>query len=98
MSALLERLRQRANPFDNLVRPANAPAGFGELHVPEIHRAERERLLRVVDGFRLKKYAGHVDLHPTRAVVVVGPRGAGKTHLLESLIYRGDSEPHIVAQ
>ena len=98
MSALLDRLRERPNPFDNLVRPANAPVGFGELHVPEIHQAERERLLRIVDGYRLRKYATIDDLQPTRAVVVVGPRGAGKTHLLESLVYRGDGQPQIVAQ
>ena len=86
-------LRGRANPFDSLVRRQCADENFLDFHEPTVHQPEYEKLLAAIDTYRLEAFAAG-DLPDSRVVTVVGPRGAGKTHLLESLAYRTDQQRH----
>jgi hypothetical protein len=104
-------LRDRPNPFDGLVRPQRPDEHFLDHHEPSVHRTEFEKLLAVVDayrtpGYRLSAHRPASKLHDSRVVTVLGPRGAGKTHLLDALAYRADRrqllvrpayfEPHVL--
>src|SRR3954471_15216612 len=81
-------LRDRANPFDSLVRPQRPDERFLHVHEPGVHRAEFENLRAVGEacrprGYGLRAHQPGAGLADSRVVTVVGPRGAGKTHLLE---------------
>src|SRR4051794_25208595 len=103
-------LRDRPDPFDSLVRPQRPDEHFLDHHEPTVHQAEYQKLAAAVaayrpGAFRLKPYRPGSGLPDSRAVTVVGPRGAGKTHLLEALAHRTEPpqllirpdafEPHV---
>jgi hypothetical protein len=84
----LTYLRGRENPFDILARPQMATDRFAESHVPALLSEPRQILLTMIDSYIVPEYASEDDLPPTRVVTIRGPRGAGKTHLLHSLLHR----------
>ena len=94
----LDWLRGRPNPFDGLVRPQRPDERFGDLHVPTLLRQPREMLLAAIDSYRLKEYRFAADLAETRVVTVLGPRGAGKTHMLEALVHRDDGKGQLLVR
>src|SRR4051812_3084196 len=93
---VLAWLRDRPDPFDSLVRPQRPDENFLDHHEPTVHQVEYQKLTAAVDvyrpqGYRLKRYRPGSGLADSRVVTVVGPRGAGKTHLLEALAHRDDA-------
>lgn len=96
--AALDTLRGLPNPFDALVRPQRPDDRFADLHVDALLRSPRELLRRIIDSYRLSEYAAGRDLRETRVVTVLGPRGAGKTHMLEALIQRDDSAVQLIVR
>lgn len=93
--AALDTLRGKENPFESLARPQRLDDRFLDLHVPELLAEERALLLQVIDRYRVEEYTGASDLPATRVVTVLGDRGSGKTHLLQSLSYRTDGKSQI---
>jgi hypothetical protein len=96
--AALDFLKGNENPFDSLARPQRLDDCFVDVHVPELLAEDRKLLLELIDRYRVDEYAGSGDLYPTRVVVVLGDRGAGKTHLLQSLAYRTDSRSQLLVR
>jgi hypothetical protein len=96
--AALDILKGRENPFESLARPQRLDADFLPLHEPALLEAERQVLVQVIDRYRVEEYARATDLPPTRVVTVLGDRGAGKTHLLQSLSYRPDGQSQILVR
>lgn len=92
----LDHLKGKDNPFELLVRPQLRDDNFRAQHVEELLRGDRRLLLEIIDWYRVPEYAGQNSLRATRVVTVRGPRGAGKTHLLQSLIYRDDGKSQIL--
>ncbi|MBM4073337.1 MAG: hypothetical protein FJ271_31105 [Planctomycetes bacterium] len=94
----LDILRGKENPFESLARPQRLDDRFLDLHVPEMLAQERDLLLQVIDRYRTEEYSGSADLLQTRVVTVLGDRGSGKTHLLQSLAYREDGKSQIIVR
>jgi len=94
----LDWLRGRPNPFEGLVRPQRPDDRFRDLHVPGLLRAPRERLLAVIDAYRLTEYRAASDLRDTRAVTILGARGAGKTHMLDAIAHHGDDKAQLLVR
>jgi hypothetical protein len=94
----LDFLKGKENPFDNLARPQRLDDRFLDVHVPELLAEDRALLLEMVDSYRVGEYMGSADLHATRVVTVLGDRGAGKTHLLQSLAYRTDGRSQLLVR
>lgn len=94
----LDFLRGQPNPFESLVRPQRRDDRFGDLHVPALLKEPRDLLFKVIDAYRLTEYHGAQDLPETRVVSIVGARGAGKTHMLESLLRRDDGLGQIIVR
>jgi hypothetical protein len=92
----LDHLKGKDNPFELLARPQLRDDNFRAQHVQELLRGDRQMLLDIIDWYRVQQYAGQDLLRPTRVVTVRGPRGSGKTHLLQSLIYRDDGKSQIL--
>src|SRR4051812_44176142 len=78
-------LKGKDNPFEILATGQRADDNFDEIHVPALHQREREQLLWIIDAYRLSDFADSDSLRKTRVVTVLGARGSGKTHLLQSL-------------
>jgi hypothetical protein len=97
-SQVLDFLRGRPNPFENLVRPQRPDDRFLDVHVPELLSEPRELLLQVIDTYRLLEYRSLSDLPDSRVVTILGRRGAGKTHLLESVDYREDRRRQLLVR
>src|SRR5262249_13932207 len=95
-AAALRLLRARDNPFSSLVARPGFDQGFHETHVPGILADERGQLEAAIARYRVPAYNRAADLLETRAVVVRGARGAGKTHLLRALAYSEGLAPLIV--
>jgi hypothetical protein len=89
-------LRKLPNPFSETVRPQYSDGNFDSIHVPEVFADQRRQLLAAIDSYRVAEYTSARDLPPSRMVTVLGPRGAGKTHLLESLVHRTDFVPQLL--
>ena len=89
-------LRMFPNPFADAVRPEFTDPTFSATHVPEILALPREQLLQAIDSYRVESYASHHSLPLSAAITIVGPRGAGKTHLLESIQHRSDGKPQLI--
>jgi hypothetical protein len=94
-------LHDRTNPFDGLVRPQRPDEHFLDHHEPSIHQAEYQLLAAAVDvyrplSYRLKPYQPGGGLADSRVITVFGPRGAGKTHLLEALAHRTDASQLLI--
>jgi len=94
--AAIDLLRGRPNPFESLVRPQRSDDRFADLHVQELLRAPRELVLRIIDAYRVSAYQSASDLRDTRIVTILGDRGSGKTHMLESLDHRTDERSQIL--
>jgi len=94
----LEILRSQGNPFESLASPHRAAEDFAQLHCDELHAEERRQLLAAIDSYRLSEYSEAGQLKPARAVTVLGDRGAGKTHLLQTLIDRADRKAQLVVR
>src|SRR5260370_15104429 len=94
----LDFLKGKENPFDSLVRPQRLDDHFLDVHVPELLASERKLVLQIVDYYRVEEYARMADLPATRVVLILGERGTGKTHLLQSLSYRDDGKSQIVVR
>jgi hypothetical protein len=92
----LDFLKGKENPFDSLARPQRLDDRFLDLHVPELLAADRRLLLQVIDTYRVEVYTRTADLRPTRVVTILGDRGEGKTHLLQSLAYRTDGKSQLL--
>src|SRR5579885_188519 len=92
----LDHLKGKDNPFELLARPQLRDDNFRAQHVQELLRRDRQVLLNIIDWYRVQEYAGQDLLRRTRVVTVRGPRGSGKTHLLQSLIYRDDGKSQIL--
>jgi hypothetical protein len=97
-AAVLDSLRGWPNPFDALVRPQRPDDRFTDLHVAALLQAPRELLFRIIDSYRLDEYGAARDLRETRVVTVLGPRGAGKTHMLEALLHRDDAPVQLIVR
>lgn len=82
----LSFLRGEENPFDVFVAGQNSGDDSLRYHVPEIQGAARRQLRLAIEKYRQASYRQRPELHPTRVLVVRGPRGAGKTHLLHTLL------------
>jgi len=96
--ATLDVLKGHENPFASLARPQRLDDRFLDLHVPDLLAAERKLVLQVIDRYRLEEYTRANDLPATRVVSILGERGAGKTHLLQSLSYREDGKSQILVR
>jgi len=94
----LDFLKGKENPFDSLARPQRLDDNFLDVHVPELLASERSLLLQIMDHYRVEEYTRTADLPATRVVMVLGERGTGKTHLLQSLSYREDGRSQIVVR
>jgi hypothetical protein len=94
----LDFLKGKENPFDSLARPQRLDDRFLDVHVPEILAEDRELLLKVIDWYRVEEYFRSADLRSTRVVTILGDRGAGKTHLLQSLAYRADGRSQLLVR
>jgi hypothetical protein len=94
----LDFLKGKENPFDSLVRPQRLDDHFLDIHVPELLASERNLVLQIVDHYRVEEYTRMADLPATRVVLILGERGTGKTHLLQSLSYRDDGKSQIVVR
>jgi hypothetical protein len=91
-------LRTKSNPFEQFARPQFADGRFEDLHRPELLHGPRQTLLAMIDAYRVHDGGYRLDLPPTRVVTVRGPRGSGKTHLLESLDHVNDGKPRVVVR
>src|SRR5262245_5853858 len=69
-------LRGEDNPFDGFVAKQLPDQDFGRSHVPEIHTAVLEKVQGAIEKLGRPDYHHRPTLHPTRAVVLRGPRGA----------------------
>jgi hypothetical protein len=96
--AALDFLKGKENPFDSLARPQRLDDRFQDLHVPELLEEERDLLLKIIAGYSVERYRASSDLPQTRVVTILGSRGSGKTHLLQSLIYRNDGKSQILVR
>src|SRR5262245_24844135 len=94
----LDFLKGKENPFDGLARPQRLDDRFLDLHVPELLAGDRALLLDVIDSYRVDEYFSSGDLRATRVVTVLGDRGSGKTHLLQSLAYRTDGKSQLLVR
>ncbi len=88
-------LRGEDNPFDACVVPDKPAHEFSDCHVAEVHGDQYEQVCRAIDKFRSPDYRTRRQLHETRALVVRGVRGSGKTHLLHVLRQRSTPTPEI---
>src|SRR5258708_8329094 len=75
----LESLRRAGNPFRNYFARNPDDEVCARYHVPELYALEREKLLAVVDLYRVVPNT-HSEIVP-----ILGNKGAGKTHLLHSI-------------
>jgi hypothetical protein len=94
----LDFLRGKENPFESLARPQRMDDHFLDLHIPELLAQDRQMLLQIIDRYRVQEYRRAADLPTTRVVTIRGDRGAGKTHLLQSLSYREDGKSQILVR
>jgi hypothetical protein len=94
----IDFLKGKENPFDSLARPQRMDDRFQDLHVPELLAQERDLLLQIIDSYAVERYRGSSDLRQTRVVTILGSRGSGKTHLLQSLVYRNDGKSQILVR
>jgi hypothetical protein len=74
-----EFLRRLGNPFRNYFARNPDDDVCTRYHVPELYALEREKLLAVVDLYRVVPNT-HSEIVP-----ILGNKGAGKTHLLHSI-------------
>ncbi|HEV2950194.1 MAG TPA: hypothetical protein VGX70_22635 [Gemmataceae bacterium] len=74
-----ESLRRLGNPFRNYFARNPDDDVCTRYHVPELYAPEREKLLAVVDLYRVVPNT-HSEIVP-----ILGNKGAGKTHLLHSI-------------
>ena len=88
-------LRGEDNPFDAIVVPDKPAHAFFDCHVSEVHDGQFEQICRVIEKYRRPDYRTRRQLHETRALVVRGNRGSGKTHLLHVLRQRETATPEI---
>jgi hypothetical protein len=91
-----QKLRQLEKPFDQVVRPQYSDGRFHDVHVGSVLRGPYELLTKAIDRYRVDDYRSLADLRPSRVVTVLGARGAGKTHLLESLQHREDGATQLI--
>src|SRR5262245_35068859 len=94
----LDFLKGKENPFDSLARPQRLDDRFLDVHVPELLADDRALLVQIIDSYRVTWYARSADLRPTRVVTILGDRGSGKTHLLQSLAYRADRKSQLIVR
>jgi hypothetical protein len=87
---LLARLREHDNPFDDFVQTRSPGGSFRRRHVPAINRAVFEKLLSAIGRYQLDSQLDPQsllldDVPRSGVLLVLGPRGAGKTHLVHAL-------------
>ena len=85
----LEALRARGNPFRQQFARNADDAVCSRYHVEDLFATERETLARLVGA-----YVGQPE-RPTAVLPLLGPRGAGKTHLLHWLKHGPANEPRL---
>ena len=88
-------LRGEDNPFDAFVVPDKPAHEFSDCHVAEVHGDQYEQICRAIEKYRCPDYRTRRQLHETRALIVRGVRGSGKTHLLHVLRQRNTPTPEI---
>ncbi len=81
-------LRGEDNPFDTFVAGQEVDDDFFNFHVPELHQPVADTLYLAMERYRRPNYRIRQDLRQSRAVIIRGARGAGKTHLLHALQHR----------
>ncbi|ETX05581.1 hypothetical protein [Candidatus Entotheonella palauensis] len=89
-------LRGEDNPFDTFVAGQEADDDFFNFHVPELHQPVMETLCLAMERYRRPDYRIRQDLRQSRAVIIRGARGAGKTHLLHALQRRDGARELLV--
>lgn len=82
---LISWLKDKDNPFDLFVAPRHADEEGLRHHVPGVHRTIFDTLQAVLERYRPSNLARVSDIPRSGVVVVLGSRGAGKTHLLHAL-------------
>lgn len=75
-------LRGEDNPFDAFVANDRPARGIAMYHVPDIHADVTDKIRLAIDKYRSVESQHRGQLQATRALVVRGTRGSGKTHLL----------------
>jgi len=89
-------LRSFPNPFADGVCPQFTDPTFRDIHIQEIFAEPREQLFKAIDSYRVANYTSNHSLPLSAAITIIGPRGAGKTHLLESIQHRFDGQPQLI--
>ena len=90
----LSRLRDHDNPFDDFVQARRPGGAFSRRHVPAVNRTVFEKLLAAIDRYRLDATRADQpslsldDVPRSGVLLLLGPRGAGKTHLVHALRLR----------
>lgn len=97
-TSALDFLKGKENPFASLARPQRLDDYFLDLHVPQLLATERKQIWQIIDHYRVTEYTRTADLPPTAVVTILGDRGAGKTHLLQSLSYREDGKSQLLVR
>ncbi|HVW00643.1 MAG TPA: hypothetical protein VHB77_09890, partial [Planctomycetaceae bacterium] len=82
---LLEWLRGQDNPFDVYVQARRADGAFRRGHIPEINKSIADRLRGAIERYRLNGAAADQEPPRSGVAVILGKRGAGKTHLVHAL-------------
>ena len=85
-AGLIEFLRENDNPFDRVVQGRRHTETFDTIHVSSVNSQARNKLAAAIKRYRIGTDAAVTrttgDLPASGVVVVRGPRGSGKTHLL----------------
>ncbi len=92
---LLSWLKGYDNPFDDYVQARHATESFSRTHVPDVNKSAFDVLSAAIARYRVAADAraklSEEDVPRSGVVVLLGRRGAGKTHLVHALASNSDA-------